>query len=499
MSPSQNWFQNIIARNIKSAEDFCAKRGVRRRNIRDRDAVTMAVITLTFPMEYAYFNGNNRGVIMRNIRIPVLIAAALLAAVNCPTSGWGIPVSELTDPGKAFKEYEAESPSIKYLHYEQSYPAAESRFGHAGVLTADGAIQQGGYFLRYITNSPMTKYETVCGLSSESEWSQAVLDWQDVCYGPRQFWTNYPGSINFFQLQELRTVACFGLPRLAAGYDNFIWTSQTNFEFDHPWGHCAGHIIRFDSHSRPAEIEYHSVTNTANRWRQCYITYSYDSETNFIPGSFIIDGQMRNRTWSTTCGIDTLEIGTNAHATNGYFLKDFLPPNAPINATYFMSNLVRYTVQPDGTKVLYVYPSPLKPGDVAPDFVTTTVDGRTLKLADFRGKYVLLDFWATWCRPCVAETPNLKAVYDTFGKDDRFMMVSLSLDADPSKAKKFMQNHDIGWPQVVVSRSDDKWMQKYGYGRGIPMIFLIGPDGRLLATDLRGAKIKEVVAAALAR
>jgi hypothetical protein len=103
-------------------------------------------------------------------RISGLIVMVMLMAMSWPVSGAGIPASELTDPGKAFKQYEASAPSVNYIRYEQSYAADQSRFGHAGVLTAAGAIQQGGYFLRYITNSPITKYEIDCGLSSENEW-----------------------------------------------------------------------------------------------------------------------------------------------------------------------------------------------------------------------------------------------------------------------------------------------------------------------------------------
>jgi peroxiredoxin len=140
----------------------------------------------------------------------------------------------------------------------------------------------------------------------------------------------------------------------------------------------------------------------------------------------------------------------------------------------------------------------LKAGDVAPDLSIKTLDGRSLKLSDFRGKYVLLDFWATWCGPCVGEMPNLKATYDTFGKDARLVMISLSLDPDRASPEKFVKDNGIGWTQVFLGEwSKDLITLSYGVF-AIPKIFLIGPDGKVLAADLRGPKIKEAVAAALA-
>ena len=140
----------------------------------------------------------------------------------------------------------------------------------------------------------------------------------------------------------------------------------------------------------------------------------------------------------------------------------------------------------------------LKAGDVAPDLSIKTLDGRSLKLSDFRGKYVLLDFWATWCGPCVGEMPNLKATYDTFGKDARLVMISLSLDPDRASPEKFVKDNGIGWTQVFLGEwSKDLITLSYGVF-AIPKIFLIGPDGKVLATGLRGPKIKKAVAAALA-
>ena len=141
----------------------------------------------------------------------------------------------------------------------------------------------------------------------------------------------------------------------------------------------------------------------------------------------------------------------------------------------------------------------LKAGDVVPDFSVSDIEGKPLKLSDYRGKYVLLDFWATWCGPCVGETPNMKATYERYGKDNRFAMISLSLDSDRAAPQKFARKLQIEWTQGFLGDwSDDKVTGTYGV-YAIPSIFLIGPDGKVVAMGLRGAKIKDAVEKALGK
>jgi thiol-disulfide isomerase/thioredoxin len=139
----------------------------------------------------------------------------------------------------------------------------------------------------------------------------------------------------------------------------------------------------------------------------------------------------------------------------------------------------------------------LNPGDPAPLFEVKTVQGQPLRLADFRGKFVLLDFWATWCRPCVHETPFLKAAFAAFGDDPRFAMIGLSLDDAAFAPVEYARKNEIKWTQGFLGQ----WSQStvtplYGVD-GIPSIFLLGPDGKIIARDLRGEEIRAAVARAL--
>lgn len=135
-------------------------------------------------------------------------------------------------------------------------------------------------------------------------------------------------------------------------------------------------------------------------------------------------------------------------------------------------------------------------GDLAPDFSVPSLSGATeLALSDFRGRVVLLDFWATWCGSCVIEMPNLKALRDSY--DDRIAIISLSSDEYSFEPNRYVETHGLTWmhgfigPRSEVSRA-------YGV-TGIPSIWLIGADGRVLAKAHRAEAVRAAVEQALRR
>jgi thiol-disulfide isomerase/thioredoxin len=123
----------------------------------------------------------------------------------------------------------------------------------------------------------------------------------------------------------------------------------------------------------------------------------------------------------------------------------------------------------------------------------------TFELAKQKGNYVLIDFWATWCGPCLEETPHLKSVWADFGQDERFVMIGLSLDESPEEPAALVKANGMSWPQGFLGNWDKAPLPSQFGVRGIPSIWLIGPDGNVVARDLRGTRIKEAVAQALGR
>ena len=126
-------------------------------------------------------------------------------------------------------------------------------------------------------------------------------------------------------------------------------------------------------------------------------------------------------------------------------------------------------------------------GQLAPDFTQNDPDGKPVKLSDFRGKYLLLDFWASWCGPCRAENPNVVKAYNQY-KDKNFTILSVSLDRPGAKDAwlKAIADDKMTWNHVSdMNYWNNAAAVQYGI-HAIPDNFLIGPDGKIIARGLRG-------------
>ncbi|MEO0732097.1 MAG: TlpA disulfide reductase family protein [Bacteroidota bacterium] len=179
-----------------------------------------------------------------------------------------------------------------------------------------------------------------------------------------------------------------------------------------------------------------------------------------------------------------------------------LDPADPMKATYanFVQGLENQIARQKSAELIQV-------GQPAPDIAATSPDGKTYSLSDLKGQVVLLDFWASWCRPCRRENPNVVKVYNKY-KDEGFTIYSVSLDGmDPRRsaglsAEQLAQANqgqkkrwtdaiaqdNLTWPYHVSELK--KWDSAAGrtYGvRGIPKTFLIDREGKIAAVNLRGA------------
>lgn len=135
-------------------------------------------------------------------------------------------------------------------------------------------------------------------------------------------------------------------------------------------------------------------------------------------------------------------------------------------------------------------------GEQAIDFTVNDVNGNPVSLSSFKGKTVLIDFWASWCGPCRAENPNVVKAYNKY-KDKNFTILGVSLDEDASKWKEAIEHDKLAWTQVSDLKGwDAEAAGKYGV-KAIPANFLIDQDGKIIGHNLRGEKLEEKLAEVL--
>jgi len=197
----------------------------------------------------------------------------------------------------------------------------------------------------------------------------------------------------------------------------------------------------------------------------------------------------------------------DAKAVDVNYIKEF--PNSYTSA--FVLTTLSHKLPMDSLKILYSILSPavqqsvngktvidfientekLAIGMPAPDFMIADMNGKNISLKDFKGKYVLLEFWASWCSPCRKENPNLKKAYSRF-HDKGFEIIGISLDLPDFKKAwlEAIKADSLPWIQLSLNRAVIK---EYNVQR-IPASFLIAPDGKILSKDLRGEEVEKKLA-----
>lgn len=128
-----------------------------------------------------------------------------------------------------------------------------------------------------------------------------------------------------------------------------------------------------------------------------------------------------------------------------------------------------------------------------------TLDGRPVSLADYSGKVVLIDFWATWCGPCKAEIPNIFANYQKYHSSG-FEVIAISLDSDLQDLQEFVTKENPPWVTLADKHPLNRMSMSSKFGiSGIPAFILVGADGKVIDTNCRGEKLGQRLAAALGK
>ena len=137
-------------------------------------------------------------------------------------------------------------------------------------------------------------------------------------------------------------------------------------------------------------------------------------------------------------------------------------------------------------------------GAQAPDLTLENLKGKKVTLDSFKGKVLVIDFWASWCGPCRAEIPKLKAIYEDFKDNKNVEFLSISIDSDKDAWLAAVKKEAMLWPQLLAPESGREARKTYQFS-GIPYIICVSADGTIFRKRMRGEAVRTAITDALAQ
>lgn len=228
------------------------------------------------------------------------------------------------------------------------------------------------------------------------------------------------------------------------------------------------------------------------------IAHQYKKQINDFYSKWEIGNDNLSDPMTKKQALDSLKIGfIQQHAESyyaAYLLQQFLKASTvnfyKIEILFSkLSNEIKDTYLGKEIEQRIAINKAISIGSIMPDFEQTDTSSKQVKLSDFRGKYVLVDFWASWCVPCRHDNPRLVKIYERFS-DKNFNILGISLDEKKGDWLQAIHHDGLPWTQVSDLKGFDNAVAKGFFIHAVPTKFLLDPNGVIIARDFNSAQLE---------